>query len=87
MRDPHPGAKNAVLPLMLVCVIADAIAMRYLPNSIMTEKLARRGLNTDQEYEWNDGRNHQPHKPHANAAKQHKSLASNELKSSLRMRS
>ncbi len=28
---------------MLVSVIADAIAMRYLPNSIMTEKLARRG--------------------------------------------
>jgi CIC family chloride channel protein len=44
---------NAVLPLMLVSVIADAIAMRYLPNSIMTEKLARRGLNTHQEYEIN----------------------------------
>lgn len=44
---------NSVLPLMLVSVIADAIAMRYLPNSIMTEKLARRGLNTHQEYEIN----------------------------------
>ncbi len=44
---------NSVLPLMLVSVIADAIAMRYLPNSIMTEKLARRGLNTHQEYEVN----------------------------------
>ena len=44
---------NAVLPLMLVSVIADAIAMHYLPNSIMTEKLARRGLNTHQEYEIN----------------------------------
>lgn len=42
---------NAVLPLMLVCVIADAIAIRYLPNSIMTEKLARRGLDTHSEYE------------------------------------
>ena len=42
---------NAVLPLMLVCVVADAIAIRFLPNSIMTEKLARRGLNTHQEYE------------------------------------
>jgi len=42
---------NAVLPLMLVSVIADAVAMRYLPNSIMTEKLARRGLDTHQEYE------------------------------------
>src|SRR6202140_1327472 len=37
---------NSVLPLMLFSVIATAIAMRYLPNSIMTEKLARRGLNT-----------------------------------------
>ena len=44
---------NAVLPLMLVCVIADAIAIRFLPNSIMTEKLARRGLDTHQEYEAN----------------------------------
>ena len=42
---------NAVLPLMLVCVIADAIAIRFLPNSIMTEKLARRGLDTHSEYE------------------------------------
>jgi len=44
---------NAVLPLMLVSVIAYAIAVRYLPNSIMTEKLARRGLHTNQEYESN----------------------------------
>jgi CIC family chloride channel protein len=44
---------NAVLPLMLVSVIADAIATHYLPNSIMTEKLARRGLDTHQEYEAN----------------------------------
>ncbi len=44
---------NSILPLMLVCVIADAIAIRYLPNSIMTEKLARRGLETHQEYETN----------------------------------
>ena len=42
---------NAILPLMLVCVIADAIAIRFLPNSIMTEKLARRGLHTHAEYE------------------------------------
>ncbi len=35
---------NAILPLMLACVIADMIALRYLPSSIMTEKLARRGL-------------------------------------------
>jgi CBS domain-containing protein len=44
---------NAVLPLMLVSVIAYAIALRYLPNSIMTEKLARRGLHTNQDYESN----------------------------------
>src|ERR1700676_3254111 len=44
---------NSVLPLMLVCVIAAAIAMRFLPNSIMTEKLARRGLETHSEYETN----------------------------------
>jgi CBS domain-containing protein len=44
---------NSVLPLMLVCVIADFIAIYYLPNSIMTEKLARRGLNTHSEFETN----------------------------------
>ncbi len=27
---------NSVLPLMLGCVIADLITLRYLPNSIMT---------------------------------------------------
>jgi chloride channel protein, CIC family len=43
---------NSVLPLMLVCVIADAIAMLMMPGaSIMTEKLARRGLRIHQEYE------------------------------------
>jgi len=38
---------------MLVCVIADFIAIYYLPNSIMTEKLARRGLDTHQDFEAN----------------------------------
>ena len=42
---------NAILPLMLACVIADLIALRYLPASIMTEKLARRGLHVPGEYE------------------------------------
>jgi chloride channel protein, CIC family len=42
---------NAILPLMLVCVIADMIAIHYLPSSIMTEKLARRGLRVPAEYE------------------------------------
>ncbi len=43
---------NSVLPLMLVGVIADGIAIYYMPHSsIMTEKLARRGLKVHQEYE------------------------------------
>ncbi len=43
---------NSVLPLMLVSVIADGIAMLFMPNSsIMTEKLARRGLRIHQDYE------------------------------------
>ena len=42
---------NAILPLMLACVIADLIALRYMPTSIMTEKLARRGLHVPEEYE------------------------------------
>jgi len=43
---------NSVLPLMLVSVIADGIAMYYMPRaSIMTEKLARRGLHIHQDYE------------------------------------
>jgi CBS domain-containing protein len=37
---------------MLVAVIADGIAMLFMPrSSIMTEKLARRGLHVHQEYE------------------------------------
>src|SRR5579863_10227488 len=42
---------NAILPLMLGCVIADMIAIYVLPSSIMTEKLARRGLRVPEEYE------------------------------------
>ena len=43
---------NAVLPLMLVSVIADGIAMLLMPRaSIMTEKLRRRGLHIHQDYE------------------------------------
>jgi CIC family chloride channel protein len=43
---------NAVLPLMLVSVIAAGIAMFLMPHaSIMTEKLARRGLRIHQDYE------------------------------------
>lgn len=43
---------NAILPLMLVSVIADGVAMALMPRaSIMTEKLARRGLHIHQDYE------------------------------------
>ena len=43
---------NSVLPLMLVAVIADGFAMLFMPrSSIMTEKLARRGLRVHQDYE------------------------------------
>jgi H+/Cl- antiporter ClcA len=42
---------NAILPLMLVCVIADMIGLRYLRSSIMAEKLARRGLRVPEDYE------------------------------------
>ncbi len=42
---------NAILPLMLVGVIASAIAVSFLKNSIMTEKLARRGVHVYSEYD------------------------------------
>jgi CBS domain-containing protein len=42
---------NSVLPLMLVCVIADGISVVLMPTSIMTEKLARRGLRIHSDYE------------------------------------
>lgn len=42
---------NAVLPLMLVSVIADLVALRFTKHSIMTEKLARRGVRIHSEYE------------------------------------
>src|SRR5215470_17192654 len=43
---------NAILPLMLVSVIADGLAMLFMPHtSIMTEKLARGGLRIHSNYE------------------------------------
>ncbi|HEX9108956.1 MAG TPA: chloride channel protein [Longimicrobiales bacterium] len=42
---------NSVLPLMLVTVIADGVSIMLLRNSIMTEKLARRGVRVPHEYE------------------------------------
>jgi len=38
-RDFH-----AVLPVLLVCVLADAVAYTLLPNSIMTQKFVKRGM-------------------------------------------
>ncbi len=42
---------NAILPLMLVCVIASGVTIPLMRNTIMTEKLARRGLRIPQDYE------------------------------------
>jgi H+/Cl- antiporter ClcA len=42
---------DSVLPLMLVVTIAHFVALIFLKNSILTEKLARRGLRVHQEYE------------------------------------
>ena len=45
-RDYH-----AIVPLMLAAVLADLVASSFLPESIMTEKLARRGLHVPSGYE------------------------------------
>jgi H+/Cl- antiporter ClcA/CBS domain-containing protein len=42
---------DAMLPLMIGCAVADGVGLLLLPNSIMTEKLARRGLRVPQDYE------------------------------------
>ena len=44
-RDYH-----AILPLMLAAVIADLVAGALLDHSLMTEKLARRGLHVPLDY-------------------------------------
>jgi len=44
---------HAVAPVILVCVVADAVAVRYMPHSIMTEKLAKMGFGAGQDYEAN----------------------------------
>jgi H+/Cl- antiporter ClcA/CBS domain-containing protein len=45
-RDYH-----VILPLMLAAVVADLVAAALLRESLMTEKLARRGLRVQTEYE------------------------------------
>lgn len=42
---------DAILPIMIVAVMADGIGVVLLSNSIQTEKLARRGKNVHHEYE------------------------------------
>ena len=42
---------DAILPLMLVCVIATGVAMLFMRSTIMTEKLERRGLRVPADYE------------------------------------
>jgi H+/Cl- antiporter ClcA/predicted transcriptional regulator len=41
----------AFLPLLLVCTLSDLVSVLLLPHSIMTEKIARRGLTVGHEYE------------------------------------
>jgi chloride channel protein, CIC family len=41
---------NAILPLMLATVVADLVARSLLPHSIMSEKLARRGVTVPSSY-------------------------------------
>jgi CBS-domain-containing membrane protein len=45
------GDYQAILPLMLASVVADLVAAALLRESLMTEKLARRGLRVHTEYE------------------------------------
>ncbi|WP_380686272.1 chloride channel protein [Salinisphaera aquimarina] len=42
---------DAILPLMLVCVIATGVGILFMRTTIMTEKLARRGLRVHQDFE------------------------------------
>lgn len=42
---------TAILPLMLVGVLSSLVALRFLKTTIMTEKLARRGLRVHADYE------------------------------------
>lgn len=42
---------HAILPVMLASVIADAVATYYLPTSILTEQLRRKGTLVHHEYE------------------------------------
>lgn len=45
------GDYKAILPLMIGCMVADVVARALSSESIMTERLVRRGLRVDQGYE------------------------------------
>jgi len=45
------GDYHVILPLMLASVMADLVFAGFMPESLMTEKLARRGLTVRHEYE------------------------------------
>ncbi|HTS13063.1 MAG TPA: chloride channel protein [Candidatus Limnocylindrales bacterium] len=45
-RDFH-----ALLPVMMVCIVADAVAYYWMPASIMTQKFVKRGMAVPGEYE------------------------------------
>ncbi|MCL5056311.1 MAG: chloride channel protein [Firmicutes bacterium] len=47
------GDFHTILPLMMVCIIAYMVTTYCMKDSIMTEKIARRGLKVPQEYEVN----------------------------------
>jgi CBS domain-containing protein len=42
---------DSILPLMFACVLATTVSLKMSRHSIMTERLARRGLKVDQNYE------------------------------------
>jgi len=45
------GAFNALLPLLAACSAAYIVSFFFIENTIMTEKIARRGINTPDNYE------------------------------------
>lgn len=52
------GDYQVILPLMLATVLADLVAESFLHESLMTEKLSRRGLRVHTEYEVDPLRTH-----------------------------
>lgn len=44
------GDYRAVVPLMIGCMVADIVARALASESVMTERLAQRGLHVDQDY-------------------------------------